>query len=207
MNIFFTSYCPRECAQALDDARVVKMCLETAQLLSTAGYEYSGLFTMQEWRVLYRATHRAHPCTKWAGADIQNYLWLAHHGEELCKEYTRRFLKVHDSAAVIAICKAAASEYTGISRNPFFSPFQLRISKLPNCARNSSLEIDCTQFSPQLTECYREYLRRRWELEESYAAVRKSRRAPKWTAPAMPPKWKYPSIETSTYSNGEISHD
>jgi hypothetical protein len=36
MNIFVTSDCPKLSAQALDNKRVVKMVLETAQLLSTA---------------------------------------------------------------------------------------------------------------------------------------------------------------------------
>lgn len=36
MNIFVTSNYPKISAQALDNKRVVKMVLETAQLLSTA---------------------------------------------------------------------------------------------------------------------------------------------------------------------------
>lgn len=35
MNIFATSSNPRDCAQSLDDKRLVKMTLETTQILST----------------------------------------------------------------------------------------------------------------------------------------------------------------------------
>jgi len=94
MNIFVTSECPIECAKYLDNKRVVKMVLESAQLLSTAlrecGIKYG-----------YKATHINHPCSIWARTNQANFLWLYRHGLALCAEYTRRYSKVHKSEAVI----------------------------------------------------------------------------------------------------------
>jgi len=59
MNIFVTSNCPKLSAQALDNKRVVKMVLETAQLLSTAIFINSTI----TYDNLYKPTHVKHPCT------------------------------------------------------------------------------------------------------------------------------------------------
>lgn len=94
MNIFATNSSPIECAEALDDRRLIKMVLETAQLLST---------TIRTWcpedDVLYRPTHAAHPCTVWAMEDKRNFNWLIEHFFALCGEYTYRFGKTHGCQA------------------------------------------------------------------------------------------------------------
>ena len=64
MNIFVTSNCPKLSAQALDNKRVVKMVLETAQLLSTAIFINSTI----TYDNLYKPTHVKHPCTIWTTA-------------------------------------------------------------------------------------------------------------------------------------------
>ena len=68
MNIFVVDIDPSKAAQSLCDKHVVKMVLETAQILSTI----SG--------GPYRPTHANHPCVLWAGATKRNYLWLVEHG-------------------------------------------------------------------------------------------------------------------------------
>ena len=67
MNIFVISQNPDECAQALDDLRLNKMILETAQLLSTAirFHGYTG-------NLAYKATHINHPCSIWARTSRGN---------------------------------------------------------------------------------------------------------------------------------------
>ena len=94
MNIFILDYNPTKNAQAHCDRHVVKMVLETAQILSTAlyslGVEHSG----------YRPTHVNHPCCRWA-RDLRNWVWLRKLGRELGKEYTFRFGKEHASVEVI----------------------------------------------------------------------------------------------------------
>lgn len=89
MNIFAVDYDPVKAARMLCDKHVVKMVLETAQMLSTIN---SGP---------YKPTHKNHPCTLWAGDRVTNYLWLVEHGLALADEYTVRYGKVHKSQAVI----------------------------------------------------------------------------------------------------------
>lgn len=88
MNIFVTSECPLKSAQVLDDKRVVKMVLESAQLLSTALHLNNG-------EGPYKPTHIYHPCTIWTAASRDNYAWLLTHFLALCTEYNRRFDKTH----------------------------------------------------------------------------------------------------------------
>jgi hypothetical protein len=111
MNIFAISDCPVQSAKWMVDKHVVKMILETCQLLSTAhrlldGEEYVGKTAtgrnVKRWRlpddresVLYSATHINHPSTVWCRASDGNYQWLYQHLVALCEEYTHRYGKVH----------------------------------------------------------------------------------------------------------------
>ena len=85
MNIFITSFDSKEAASHLDDLRLNKMILETAQLLSSA---YCHLFGDDE--LLYKDTHFNHPCAIWARKGIDNYSWLVQYFDDLAKEKTRR---------------------------------------------------------------------------------------------------------------------
>ena len=96
MNIFVTSNCPKLSAQALDNKRVVKMALETAQLLSTAIFINSTI----TYDNLYKPTHIKHPCTIWAAANIENWDWLFQHFVALCAEYSFRYNKQHASEKI-----------------------------------------------------------------------------------------------------------
>ena len=96
MNIFVVDNNPRRAARMLCDKHVVKMCVETAQLLCTA---------YPKGQAPYRQTHMQHPCAVWCRASRQNYAWLIQHGKALCKEYTYRYHKTHKSEAVIEWCE------------------------------------------------------------------------------------------------------
>jgi hypothetical protein len=116
MNIFVLSRNVRTCAQLHCDQHVVKMPLETAQLLSTA----LALTAPQAWAELqaaglaYKPTHQQHPCALWARECINNYLWLARLGLELGAEYSLRYTpegespRAHKSVAVLRALRAAA---------------------------------------------------------------------------------------------------
>jgi len=93
MNIFVTNECPVESAKFLDDKRVIKMILESAQMLSTAVQLHGG-----PQGGLYRVTHINHPCTVWVSATQGNYLWLYYHYQALMAEYFHRFGKRHKSS-------------------------------------------------------------------------------------------------------------
>jgi len=101
LNIFHLSNCPVESAQCLHDRHVVKMTLETAQLLSQA------VRLAPEWRPyvkrdnLYGITHQHHPSARWCRLTVPNLYWLAKHGMALADEYSHRFWRTHKSSEII----------------------------------------------------------------------------------------------------------
>lgn len=162
MNIFFTSPDPILCARALDDKRVVKMVLKSAQMLSTVLHSYGVSDPL-----LYKSTHYNHPVNKWVRESRPNFLWLFDHFQALCEEYTFRYGKVHASTALIP----AIMEYKfNIPLGP--------LSIFPNCARNSELDLDFTHL--EVVTAYRTYLNIRWKMDK---------REPTWTRRGAP-KWR-----------------
>lgn len=94
MNVFFLDTDPTTAAQWQCDRHVVKMILESAQLLSTAHRELDG----DEWADevgLYKSTHKNHPSAVWARQSTRNYRWLYLHFLALCDEYRYRYGKDH----------------------------------------------------------------------------------------------------------------
>jgi hypothetical protein len=93
MNIFVTHYDPALAVQHLDNSRVNKMIIETAQLLSTVNSLTGDSY------VPYKPTHRTHPCTIWAARSAANYNWLVDYFYALAHEYThvRSNGKIHAS--------------------------------------------------------------------------------------------------------------
>lgn len=92
MNIFFLDPEPKKCAEQHCDKHVVKMILETAQLLSNAHHMLDG---DQVIIPIYKLTHKNHPSAIWVRSSKSHYLWLWDLLYELCKEYTHRYGKVH----------------------------------------------------------------------------------------------------------------
>jgi hypothetical protein len=96
MNIFAVSDNPGECAQALDDRRVVKMVLETAQLLSAAARTRPELVpTGVDPDRLYRLSHLNHPVSLWVRQCPAHYQWTRRLLEALLEEYGLRYGRVH----------------------------------------------------------------------------------------------------------------
>ena len=100
MNIFVTDRCPIQSARNLPDKHIVKMPLETCQMLSIIYSDwYYGVGKLYKSDgTPYRTSHgafRNHPCTQWAAANQYNLAWLITHGVALCEEYTQRYDKVH----------------------------------------------------------------------------------------------------------------
>ena len=74
------------------DKHVVKMILESAQMLCTAHHINGSMLTKDE---IYKPAYVNHPSTKWARESMEQYEWLYKHFCALCKEYTRRYGRVH----------------------------------------------------------------------------------------------------------------
>lgn len=98
MNIFFLDYDVKKCAQSHVDKHVVKMILETAQLLCGV-HHVTGATD-----VPYKLSHKNHPCSIWTRESLSNYLYLCELGLELSYEYTYRYGKRHKSQDVIEWC-------------------------------------------------------------------------------------------------------
>jgi hypothetical protein len=97
MNIFYLDTDPRVCAEYHNDKHVVKMILETAQLLCGAHWMTGGFAP-------YKLSHKNHPCAIWVREDRHNYEWLCELGVALCEEYTHRYGKTHKSSEIIYWC-------------------------------------------------------------------------------------------------------
>ncbi len=96
MNIFILDKDPIISAQLQCDKHVVKMILESAQMLSTAHRVLDGDEYANE-NSLYKIAHKNHPCSIWVRETISNYQWLYNHFDALGKEYTYRYNKIHKS--------------------------------------------------------------------------------------------------------------
>ena len=100
MNIFAVDEDPALAAFSLPDKHVVKMPLETTQMISL-------VFSKWYWNVgpvlkgdgtpykTDKGAFRNHPCTKWANETVENSRWLLAHGIALCEEYFTRYGKCH----------------------------------------------------------------------------------------------------------------
>jgi len=88
VNIFYLDRDPDLAAAGQCDKHVVKMILETAQLLSTAHHICGNGGP-------YKLTHQNHPSAVWARQSKDNYRWLYRHLLGLAYEYTERYGKQH----------------------------------------------------------------------------------------------------------------
>ena len=110
MNIFVTHPSPIQSARNLPDKHIVKMPLETCQMLAiiySDWYYGVGKLYKQDGTpyATKRGAFRNHPCTQWAAANQYNLAWLILHGVALCDEYHQRYLpKVHTCYDVL--CQA-----------------------------------------------------------------------------------------------------
>jgi len=86
-------------AKSQDNYRVVKMILESCQMLCTTLNELSGKQVTP-----YRSTHKSHPSTKWVRASSTNFEALVEHTMAMLEEYTERFGKTHKCASVLEKC-------------------------------------------------------------------------------------------------------
>ena len=100
MNIFAVNNDPYLSAYQLPDKHVVKMPLETCQMLSIVysdWYHSIGQIFKSDGTPYKteKGAFRNHPCTVWANESNAHAWWLLAHGMALCEEYTHRFDKVH----------------------------------------------------------------------------------------------------------------
>lgn len=84
MNIFYLDENIETCARYHCDAHVIKMILESAQILCT-------VLWINHMQAPYRPTHQNHPCVLWANHSLSNWRWLKNLAKALNQEYKYRF--------------------------------------------------------------------------------------------------------------------
>lgn len=89
MNIFFLAVHPAHAAELLCNAHVVKMLLETVQILYTVLHKYNTRFKSSI--SAYKQTHKGHPMVCWAAMARTHFYWLLMHGKALADEHARRY--------------------------------------------------------------------------------------------------------------------
>ena len=157
MNIFALDNDPVTAAQMQCDKHVVKMVLETAQMLSTVHHEYGS-----QWaEALYRPTHRNHPCTIWAGENTANYRWLMYHFKALAGEYCYRYDREHLS-------------------------WQKLNGMLDHCPPTIEIASECTPFARAMPEQYKYFddpvdsYRMYYAVEKAHILQYTRREMPRW---------------------------
>ena len=116
MNIFYLDKCPEKAARLQYNKHVVKMILESAQMLCTAHHHYGN-----GDNVPYKKAHYNHPSTIWVRQNSIHYDWLYDHMIALGDEYTKRYGKTHLS---ITKCKDLVYLPPGIPTVMFNQPPQ-----------------------------------------------------------------------------------
>jgi len=135
MNIFVSDPSPIISAKALDNKRVVKMVLESCQLLSTAMH-LNNLSDAPYW-----ITHRHHPCTKWAALNRNNFGWLLEHFIALLNEYTARYQKHH-----------ACARHVGLFFKAVNSMPEGALTEHPNCTKFKHIDNVYTAYKTALND-------------------------------------------------------
>lgn len=133
MNIFVVDTDPVKAAASLCNKHIVKMPLETAQLLCTAVYVLSGIKTP------YKPCYINHPCGVWTRQSEANFDWLVTHGLALCDAYTAEYGKEHKSAAVIrwaALNKPDCFQEQSLTAHPTCMPAEYIVDDVVTSYRN-----------------------------------------------------------------------
>jgi len=156
MNIFFVDRDPRLAAEYLCDKHVVKMILESAQLLSTAHRILDGNEAPEQ---LYKIAHKNHPSNIWVRSGVDQYNWTFNNWCFMLQEYYYRYEKIHKSDRL--------REFL------FLTPKNINYDSLwndpPQC-------MPIQYKTNDVVEAYRNYYRG----EKSKFAKWKKREIPKW---------------------------
>ena len=189
MNIFYLDKDPIKAAEMSCDKHVVKMILESAQLLSTChrvqdGQEYYDKTKngrkIKRWRhpnpnveaTLYKAGWIKHPSTIWLFESAYNYIWLYRHFMALNEEYKKRYNHTDDHVAVQKLGQLLK-----------FPPKNAQYNKIGTDATPAMPE-HC-KISGDSAASYRRY----YILEKNRFAT--------WKSPAKTPEWYIEGVKNA----------
>lgn len=153
MNIFYLDRDIDKCVQAHCNKHVVKMILESAQLLSSVHHS-TGTGNEQ----MYKLTHKNHPDAVWARSSLGNYEYLISLAILLGEEYTFRYGRIHKSVGIIERLPYPSGVPDGLFADP------------PKCVHDDFKGIEDT------VEAYRAYYCR----DKAYMCTWLRRPVPEW---------------------------
>lgn len=116
MNIFVLDYNPIIAAQYHVDRHVIKMILESAQMLSTAYRYYNP--DVPDWHC-YKSTHENHPCTLWVKKSKANAEWLKQLMFALHDEWHYRYEHNRKHNSMWVLDKINFDNFPDIGLTPF----------------------------------------------------------------------------------------
>ena len=144
MNIFLLSIDMKKCVQMYVNKHVVKMILEHTQILFSVHHVCGSI--NEEFEIVYKLTHKNHPCNVWARKSLANYMYLIELTLAICEEYTYRYGKVHKCEAYVRQMKENLPILDDIG---FTIPAQAMPDEYKNTDENITFE--------DVIESYRKY--------------------------------------------------
>ena len=112
MNIFVLDNDIKKCAQYHCDQHVVKMILESVQMLCTA-------LNKKGFTTPYKSTHVKHPCVLWVEQSFENFLWLKKLAVALNDEYQFRYEKGSSHKSIAILSEISNCEYENLGLTEF----------------------------------------------------------------------------------------
>ena len=122
MNIFVLHPNAEIAARMHCDKHIPKMCVEAAQMMASALRRHGATdeqMPLTKSGTPYKGGYAHHPCTVWAGEIQSNFTWLSVHARTLCKEYRKRFGKMHACEFPIMVMSEMAKRIPVGKRTPF----------------------------------------------------------------------------------------
>jgi len=185
MNIFVLDNDPVKAAQLQCDKHVVKMIVESAQMLSTTHRMLDGTemkkpsksgktmvkyYELPDERedILYKSVHFNHPCTVWTRESCCNYSWHYEHFIALCDEYKDRYGKTHSTDSKLRDILSKIP--TNINRNGGMTMFKLAMKASPECVVHGLGGTDAV-------ESYRNFYQTK---QARFSMVWTKRKIPEW---------------------------
>ena len=183
MNIFVLDRDPIVAGSYHCDKHVLKMIIETGQMLSTAHWilwldklektrkdfrlvrdmkEYLKDHVPKDCQPEWNLTHQNHPCSVWVRSSVANYFWALRLMRSLLDQYTKRYKKIHKSEC----------NYKWLSKNIPPNIPNISLTDHPIC-----MPDDC-KISKNPIECYQEYYR----IHKRYMAKWKTLEPPWWNS-------------------------
>ena len=185
MNLFILDVDPIIAAQNQCDKHVVKMIVESAQMLSTvhrildgtetrrrsvSGKTMTKYYELPDHRenILYKACHFNHPGTIWSRENCCNYTWHYKHFTALCDEYTYRYEKIHSTDNKLR--KILSNLPINIKRENGRTPFRLAMKSNPECVTTDLAGVNAV-------ESYRKFYKTK---EKRFKMDWTKRKTPEW---------------------------